>query len=221
MFSKVLVVDDVDIINLGTSTILRELKINSVDHACYCDEAYLKLKKALQEEAPYDLLVTDLSFVSDHRETNISSGPQLIEVVKKEMPHLKIIAFTVEDDLQTVKELWSSGLVAGYVCKGRKGSSELKKAIRACSKEQRFLSPQIELILKKRNTIILSNYDERLLKLLASGSTQDEIEAQFKKESRSPASRSSIEKRLKELRDDFGAKTTVHLVTLLKDFELI
>ncbi len=221
MFKKVLVVDDVDVINIGTMSMLQSLDISHIDHATYCDDAYLKLKKAEREDKSYDLLISDLSFIPDHRKTNINSGQELLKKVCKELPDIKTIAFTVEDDLHTIKSLWSSGLVDGYVCKGRNGSKDLLKAISACAAKKRFVSDQLELILKKSNTVVISDYDEHLLKLLASGKTQDQIQEEFVRDKIYPSSKSAIEKRLKDLRVKFDAQTTIHLVAVLREFGLI
>jgi len=221
MFKKVLVVDDVDIINIGTMSMLKSLAITHIDHAIYCDEAYLKLKTAAKGNNPYDLLISDLSFVPDHRKANITSGQELIHKVRKELPEVKIIAFTVEDDVQTIKSLWSSGIVDGYVCKGRSGSSDLLNAINSSYTKQRFISSHLETTLKKPNTVIISPYDEKLLTLLANGKTQDQIREQFIAEKISPSSKSAIEKRLKDLKVNFNAQTTIHLITILRDFGLI
>lgn len=221
MFKKVLVVDDVDVINIGTMSMLTSLEIAHIDHAIYCDDAYLKLKSAVRENNPYDLLISDLSFIPDHRKTTIDSGKELLKKVGQELPDIKTIAFTVEDDLQTINSLWSSGLVDGYVCKGRNGSKDLLDAINACFTNERFVSDHLELILKKPNTVVLSPYDERLLTLLANGKTQDQIREELIRDNISPSSKSAIEKRLKDLRINFNAQTTIHLVTILKEFGLI
>lgn len=221
MFKKVLVVDDVDIINIGTMSMLKSLAIDHIDHAIYCDEAYLKLKTAAKGNDPYDLLISDLSFIPDHRKTNINSGQELIHKIHQELPDIKIIAFTVEDDVQTIKSLWSNGLVDGYVSKGRNGSNDLLNAISNSYTKQRFISNHLENTLKKPNTVIISPYDEHLLNLLANGKTQDQIREQFISEKISPSSKSAIEKRLKDLKLSFNAHTTIHLITILKDFGLI
>jgi hypothetical protein len=54
-------------INKGVLTVIKGLNINNVQQVQYCDDANLKIKKAALENSPYDLLITDLSFVQDHR----------------------------------------------------------------------------------------------------------------------------------------------------------
>lgn len=221
MFKKVLVADDLDSINIGVAKVLEKMGITDVHHALYCDEAYLKAKKALHHSVPMELLICDLSFKADHRNVKLALGPDLIKAIKEDQPGLKIIVFSVEDHPQTIKKLLDSHQIEGYVCKDRKGLTELTEAIREVYQGRSYISPQIAAMLNKKNLITLQGYEVALLTRLANGFTQDEIEEQFKKEGISPSSKSSIEKRLKELKEEFNANTTVHLITILKDLRLI
>ena len=68
MFKKILIAEDLKGINEGIFSFLNDnLQIEKLEVVQYCDEAYLKYKKAILDEEPYDLLITDLSFVDDHR----------------------------------------------------------------------------------------------------------------------------------------------------------
>ncbi len=221
MFNKVLVAEDIDSINIGVAKVLESLQIRDVHHALYCDEAYLKAKKALQDGEPMELLICDLSFKADHRNVKLTSGPELIKALKYEQPGLKTIVFSVEDHPQTIKKLLDNHPIEGYVCKDRKGLTELTEAIQEVYAGNLYRSPNIASMLNKKNLITLQAYEVALLTRLANGLTQDEIEQQFKKEGISPSSKSSIEKRLKELKEEFNAQTTIHLITILKDLRLI
>ena len=46
MFNKVLVAEDLDTINLSVVQALKDLNVNEIHHAKYCDDAQLKIKKA-------------------------------------------------------------------------------------------------------------------------------------------------------------------------------
>jgi DNA-binding NarL/FixJ family response regulator len=221
MYNKVMVAEDIDSINIGVISLLQKLEVNEMNHVAYCDEAFLKAKRALQNNEPYELLICDLSFKEDHRDEKITSGQALIAALKKEQPDLKVIVYSIEDHPQTVKSLWESGLISGYVCKDRKGLTELEEAIKEVFKNNSYLSPQLERIFTKKNLFTLGDFEIRLLTDLANGLTQDEIEQRFKTSGVIPSSKSSIEKRIKELKEEFQANTTIHLVTILKDLRLI
>jgi DNA-binding NarL/FixJ family response regulator len=221
MFQRVLVAEDIDSINLAVSGLLKDLGISSVEHAQYCEEAWLLFKKAQRDGNPFELLICDLSFRLDHRPEKFKSGRELISALKEEDPDLKVLVNTIEDNPQTVRGLWESGDIDGYVSKDRHGMRDLREAIHAVNKGNKYNSVRIERLLKDDNMLILGDWEMELLSAIATGYTQDEIEGDFKKRGITPNSRSSIEKRLKELREDFGANTTPHLVGILKDLKLI
>ena len=221
MFQKVLVAEDMDSINLAVAGLLKDLGVPKVEHAQYCDEAWLLAKKALTMGEPFDLLICDLSFKNDHRTEKLTSGRELISALKKEDPNLKVLVNTIEDHPQIVRNLWESGNIDGYVSKDRHGMRDLKEAIETVNNSGKYNSVRIENLLKENNMLILGDWEMELLKAIATGHTQEEIQEDFKGRRIAPNSRSSIEKRLKELREDFGANTTPHLVGILKDLKLI
>ncbi len=221
MFKKVLVAEDMDSINHAVAAVLKELGILEVVHAQYCDKAWLLAKKALQDGEAFDLLICDLSFKLDHREEKISSGQELIAALKQEDASLKVIVNSIEDHPQTVKNLWETGNIDGYVCKDRNGLKELKEAIIRVDSGENYNSPAIENALKQSNLLILNDFEINIVKYLANGLTQDEIQEKLKNNNIKPSSKSAIEKRLKELREEFNANTNPHLIGIMKDLKLI
>lgn len=221
MFTRVLVAEDMDDINKGVVTKLSELDINKVQHVQYCDDAYFKIKKALQDENPFELLITDLSFKSDHREQKYPSGEALIDILKKEQPDLKIIVYSVEDRLQKVRFLVENYGINAYVCKGRRGLSELSHAISLVHDNRLYLSPQIDHAMHPQTNLEIDDYDLLLLKQLSVGLSQTEISTYFKNNNLSPNSLSSIEKRVNLLKIEFKASNAVHLISKVKDLGLI
>ena len=221
MFKKVLVAEDMDSINIAVAAVLKELGIEQVEHAQYCDKARVLAKKAILEGEPFDLLICDLSFKSDHRAEEIRSGKELINVLKQEDPRLRILVNSVEDHPQTVRSLWESGNIDGYVCKDRQGMRDLQEAILALQRGEAYNSEGIERIMNNNNILILKDWEMTLLNAIATGLTQDEIQEELKRKNISPNSKSSIEKRLKELREEFGANTTAHLIGILKDLKIL
>lgn len=221
MFKRILVADDIDSINHAVASVLESLNIKEVEYAQYCDNAYLKAKKAKLDRNPFDLLICDLSFKQDYRQERITSGQELIAILKKEDPSLKVIVHSIEDQPHTVKSLWESGNIDAYVCKDRRGMNELRDAIYNLAQGRTYNSPRIERSLKQENLVVLNYFEISLLSSIANGLTQDEIQEKFIKEKIQPSSKSAIEKRLKELRENFNAKTTPHLIGIVKDLKLI
>ena len=82
MFKKVIIAEDFDSINLAVMQVLSDIGVTEIHHAKYCDDAQLKIKKAILDNDPFDLLISDLSFKSDHREVKLASGEELIAWAK-------------------------------------------------------------------------------------------------------------------------------------------
>jgi len=175
MFKKILIADDLGSINKGVLTILRDVNIDNVIQVQYCDDAYLKIKKAIIDKEPFDVLITDLSFKEDHREQTIVSGEGLIAVLRNEYPDLKIIVYSVDDRLQKVRSLVSKFNINGYVCKGRNGLLELTQAIKTINNNTLYLSPQVTNALSRHKDIDIDDFDISLISHISKGLVQDEI----------------------------------------------
>lgn len=224
MLKKILIIEDVDSINLGLTVALKEKYHADIRNAKYCDEAFLKIKKAIIENAPFDLVITDLSFAEDHRENKITSGEQLIKNIRNEQPDVNIIVYSIEDRPYKIKSLFDDYQVEAYIVKGRESTHELIEAIDTISKSPKdntYISPRLSKILKEDLFLELEEYDIELIKKLSQGLTQDEISYMLKKEGRSPSSISSIEKRINKLKIFFKANNTIHLISIAKDMGII
>jgi DNA-binding NarL/FixJ family response regulator len=217
MFSKVIVADDLESINQGISNVLDTLKIKDVSNVQYCDDAYLKIKRAILDKNPYQLLISDLSFKKDDRLAKYTSGDTLIEILRKENIDIKVIVYSIEDRLQKVRKLFKDYKIDAYVCKGRNGLAELEKAVNQVSLNAQFISPSLEKALSKKNDLEITDYDVELLKQLSLGISKNNISDIFKTKNITPHSISSIEKRQNKLLIQFNANNAMHLVSIVKD----
>ena len=221
MFTKVLISEDMEDINKGVHASLCELGVKEIHQVQYCDDAYLRIKKAILDDAPFQLLISDLSFKSDYREQRFPSGEALIKTLKEEYPGLKIIVYSVEDRLQKVRTLITDYQIDAYVCKSRSGLMELAKAIKSVLNDTIYLSTEVSQAFNTNQDLEIDDYDIQLLKHLSNGLSQEEISTYFKTKKMSPSSLSSIEKRLNKLRITFKANNAIHLVATAKDLGLI
>lgn len=222
MFKKVIIAEDLEDINLGIEQTLKNLDIVNFQHAKYCDDAFLKIRKAILDNEPFDLLISDLSFKKDHREVKITCGDELVEKVRELQPDIKIIAYSVEDKSHRIKSLFENADIDGFVLKGRNSIEDLKKAIHITStSDQKFISHEVASALQEKNNFEIDDLDIQILKHLSSGTPQDEIIQIFKDLGIKPNSKSAMEKRLSKLKDFFKANNTVHLVSIAKDMGII
>ena len=222
MFTKVLIAEDLDTISIAIVQALEKLSITEIHHSKYCDEAYLKIKKALHDKVPYDLVISDLSFKIDHREEKLSSGEELLEAIKKVQPDIKTIIFSIEDKSFRIKSLFNNLGINAYVCKGRDSIQELQAAIqRIYNNEETKISNEVALALRDKTLFEIESYDIALLKSLAKGQTLDEISSEFKVSGIQPSGTSSLEKRINRLKIYFKANNNVHLIAITKDLGLV
>lgn len=218
MFKRVLVAEDIDSINIGVIQALHELEIVQIDHVKYCDDAILKIKKAIVDQNPYDLFISDLSFEQDHREVKVKSGEEAIQQIRVLQPELKIIVYSVEDKSFRIKSLFENNLINGYVQKGRNSIDQLKTAIiHLADSDELYLSPSLQHILKDKSSREIDDYDVKIIQQLSLGIKQDDLETRFKELGITPNSKSTIEKRISKLKDHFRANNTVHLIAIAKD----
>jgi DNA-binding NarL/FixJ family response regulator len=219
MFKKVLIAEDLDSISLTIIQTLADLSIADVHHAKYCDDAFLKIKKALYQNEPFDLLISDLSFKKDHRENKLNGGDELIEAVKRIQPNIKTIVFSIEDKSYKIKSLYDNLRINAYIIKGRNSIQELKKAIESISNNESYIIP--DELTKHKSIIEIEAYDISLLGLLSKGFLINEITTEFKNLGIIPNGSSSIEKRINKLKIYFKANNNVHLIAIAKDIGLI
>ncbi|MDI1255655.1 MAG: response regulator [Flavobacterium sp.] len=220
MFKKILIAEDIDSIGLGLSTILEKLHAAEIVHARYCDDALLKIKKAAQDDMPFELLITDLSFAPDHRQVKLQGGEDLIVAVRTLQPDIKIIVYSVEDRMYKIRRMLDFLHIDGFVWKGREGSGEILKAIDAIFNEGKYLSPRFSHIFNPAAVMEIREADIELIRLLSEGHSQPEISNILKAQNKN-SSTSYIEKRISSLKELFKAKNTLHLVSIAKDMGLV
>lgn len=215
MFKKVLIAEDFQGENHGIVETLREkLHVEELQEELYCDKAFTRLKVALKNKSPYELLITDLLFEADYTDRKLTSGIELIKASRALQPNLKVIVNSMEDNPMKINTLFKEQKINAYVCKGRHGLTELVNAIQEVYHNRTFVSPQISLNVTD-NVFELDEFDMTILKDLADGLTKKEISEKLKQRNITPNSESTIDKRVSKLFDEFGAKNTNHLIAKL------
>ena len=222
MFNKTLVVEDFDSVSTTMINAVKELSIPEIHLAKYCDEAHLKIKKALLSGNPYDLLICDLSFKNDHFKNKLNTGEELIAAIRKIQPDIKIVVFSVEDKSFKIKALFSDYGINAYISKGRNSIPELQKAILGIyNVNTTMLSTELAQAISNKTLLEIEAYDVELLKLIAKGFMMSKIASEFKNKGITPNGSSSLEKRVNKLKIYFKAKNNVHLIAIAKDLGLV
>ena len=223
MFERVIIVEDQQSMNFWMQQTLKELNINNVDYAYYCDDALTRLKHGLAGGNSFDLLITDLSFIEDGREQTLNTGTELIKAAKELQPGLKILVFSAEPSQDTVSALFQRPELAinGYVHKGRTDTLDLKAALEAIHKGKKFIPPAFQQSVRNKNSFKFSNYDVAIIEQLAQGTHQKKIPDHLKQQGMKASSLSSIEKRLNLIKESLGITKNEQLIAYCKDRKII
>jgi two-component system capsular synthesis response regulator RcsB len=221
MINKVLIAEDHESANFSIQKTLEELHIDQTNYVYYCDDALAEIEKGKQANQPYDLLITDLYFEEDHRIQQITSGSALIEAARKVQPDLRILVFSAERKAAIVEALYNTQQIDGYVRKARNDAKELKSAIEQISKNQRYLPRWYVHLLKNKNAYEFAPYEIAILSLLAQGIRQKEMPSYLQQNKMRPTGLSSIEKRLKHIREAFAFSNNEQLIAYCKEMGII
>jgi two-component system capsular synthesis response regulator RcsB len=145
----------------------------------------------------------------------------LIKAVRSIQPAIMILVFSGEDRAVNINKLYKQYKVDAYVRKARNDIKELKNAFEALTKRETYYSHAVLQILRQGNSFEFEDFDVTVIRLLAEGFRQKEIEIYLKENKIEPNSLSKVEKRLKELRDELGFKKNEQLVLFCKERGLL
>lgn len=221
MFKKILIAEDYESFNISVQKVVEDLKISQPKFDSYCDTAFDRIKMAIQENAPFELLITDLSFDADHKKQKLETGQQLVEAVRMIQPDLKVIVFSVEKRQEIIDKLFHDQKINAYVKKGREDVTDLKRAIKSVYNNERFISYDLKRPSKDKNAFEFSTFDTQLVSLLANGMLVKEIPLYLKERQIKPSSMSYIEKKLSNIRESLDVKSNEQLISVCKDFGII
>jgi two-component system capsular synthesis response regulator RcsB len=221
MFKRVLIAEDHESANISVQKTLADLGIEKADYVYYCDDALTRIKKSLQDEHPFDLIITDLSFEEDHRVQEICDGTALIKAIREIQPSIKIIVFSAENKPAIIDTLFKDFAIDGYVRKGRHDAKELKEAIITIYNNKKYLAPNLRQTIREKNSHEFTPFDITIISLLAKGTHQKKIPEHLSNNNIKPSGLSSIEKRLNLMKEVLGFSKNEQLIAFCKDMGII
>lgn len=220
MIRKVLIVDDHESVNISLQKTLADLGIVDVDIVSYCDDALQKVELHHQRSTPYDLVITDLYFESDHQVQQLNGGMALIAAIRNVQPGVKVLVFSAESKPAVIEMLFKLYHIDGYVRKARNDAKELKVAITQIDEGKSYY-PRKNTMAQLKHTYQFTQYDITLISLLASGILQKNIPDYLKQHNIRPSGLSSVEKRLNRMREALQLQKNEQLVIFCKDMGVI
>ena len=173
---KLLLADDHRVVREGLSAILEtKEEIQIVGEAKDGGEAVEQARQLLPDVILMDMRMPGMT------------GVEATRIIKREMPHIGIIALTMYDDQQHIFDLVRAG-ATGYLLKDS-DSTEILAAIRAVSKGESLIHPSVaskilaefSLLVEgkgKKKSFLEHDLTEReisVLRLVAEGKTNKEI----------------------------------------------
>jgi two-component system, NarL family, captular synthesis response regulator RcsB len=221
MFKKILIAESLDSILLGLSTSLQKHFEAHADIAKNGDSGLLKIKKAVNDNEDYDLIITSLGY-SNTNDSQIKSGEEFIETARHILPGIKVMVYSDDVHPYRIHKLFHYHKINAFVAHGPDSMPEIIDAVKMmATSEVVFLSPKYLPFNQNNLGVDLNDFDVRLLKYLSLGKSQPEISRIFITEGISHASVSTIEKRINKLRTDLNAVNTINLVVLAKEAGII
>jgi len=221
MFKRVLIAEDHESTSISVRKTLEELNITQTEYSYYCDDALMHIKKNINAEITFDLLITDLSFEEDHRKQELAGGVELINAIKQIQPNIKVLVFSAENKPALIDELFKKHGINGYVRKARHDAKDLKLAIDALSKGKTYISPDLKQSVKEKNTFEFTPYDIAIITQLSQGTLQKNIPVYLQENNLKPFGLSSVEKRLNMMKELLEFTKNEQLVAYCKDFGII
>jgi len=104
----------------------------------------MHIRKALQSGEPFDLLITDFSFVEDHREQELKGGEDLITAAKAVQEDIRIVVFSAEGRPAVIRSLYQDLGINAFVQKGRRDAEELSSAVETIVKGRTYMPLEIK-----------------------------------------------------------------------------
>lgn len=221
MINKVLIAEDHETANLSVQKTLEELGVAEPHYVFYCDDALLKIQKAKQANDLYDLLITDLYFEEDRSKQKLNGGMALIAAARKVQPELKVLVFSGEKKPAIIETLYEKLKINGYVRKARNDKRELQDAIQVLSHQERYFPRHLAQMIAKGHAYDFQPYDIAVLSQLAQGTRQKDIPGYLRQQKFKASGLSSIEKRLKLIRETLEFTNNEQLIAYCKDMGIV
>lgn len=221
MFKKVLIAEDHEHTNISVRKTLKDLGISQTEFRYYCDDALKLIEVAVNQEQPFDLLITDLSFEEDKNIQVINDGRALIKAARHLQPGLKVIVFSLENNVTVVDELFDGLDIDAYVRKARYDADDLKRAIDAVSNHKKYRSADLMRNKRIEKSYDFKAFDIEIITLLCNGTPQKNIPSYLQENNIKPSGLSSVEKRLSFIKTALNISSNEQLVAYCKDKKII
>lgn len=203
---KLIVVDDHPMVLEGLRSMFAQ--INFTELAATCSNAYEAIE-AIQQQQP-DIVITDINMPE-------ISGIELTAKIKKEYPHVKVIAMSTFNERSYVTQMVQNG-ADGYLVKNAT-KEEIEEAILSVYEGKLYMSVSTNMSPADKKEIsnipVISSREKEVLSLIAEGFTNGQIAEKLF------LSVYTVDSHRKSLLTKFAVNNTASLIKLAAKYNLI
>ena len=219
---RILIVDDHQLIIQGILTSLKEVGDFDIVTTNTCDEAF-QLIKTHQNNNPFQLLFTDLSFDNTTENTNLDGGEELIKAIRNNEIDIKVGVITGHTETNRVYNVISNLNPNAYLLKSKCDATEIGFAVQKMLANDFYYTHEVHQKIMRRNIIQIQMDDVaiQILKELPNHPKISNLEGIITKGDGSYLKLRSIETKLGNLRTDLNANNNTDLVLKAKELGII
>tara|TARA_B110001469_G_scaffold37235_1_gene37193 strand:+ start:5057 stop:5734 length:678 start_codon:yes stop_codon:yes gene_type:complete len=220
--TRILIVDDHQLVILGILYSLTKIGNFDVITTNTCDDA-LELILKHQNNHPFQIVLTDLSFDNGTKATKLDGGEALIKAIKNQNIAIKIGVITGHVETNRIYNVIQNLNPDAYLIKSKCGVTELGFAIEKMRANDFYYSHEVHQKIMRRN-ILQIQMDEvaiQVLKELPNHTKISNLEGVILKNDGSVIKLRSIETKLSNLRADLNANNNTDLILKAKELGII
>jgi len=219
---RILIADDHQLVIQGILCSLKEVGDFDVVTTTTCDEAF-QLIKTHQNNKPFQLLFTDLSFDNSTKDTNLDGGEELIKAIRNNEIDIKIAVITGHTETNRVYNVVSNLNPNAYLLKSKCDAIEIGFAVQKMLANDYYYTHEIHQKIMKRNIVQIQMDDVavQILKELPNHPKISNLEGVITKSDGSVIKLRSIETKLGILRTDLNANNNTDLILKAKELGII
>ena len=176
-----------------------------------------------QNNKPFQLLFTDLSFDNSTKDTNLDGGEELIKAIRNNEIDIKIAVITGHTETNRVYNVVSNLNPNAYLLKSKCDAIEIGFAVQKMLANDYYYTHEIHQKIMKRNIIQIQMDDVavQILKELPNHPKISNLEGVITKSDGSVIKLRSIETKLGILRADLNANNNTDLILKAKELGII
>ena len=219
---RILIADDHQLVIQGILCSLKEVGDFDVVSTTTCDEAF-QLIKTHQNNNPFQILFTDLSFDNSTKDTNLDGGEELIKAIRNNEIDIKIAVITGHTETNRVYNVISNLNPNAYLLKSKCDAIEIGFAVQKMLANDYYYTHEIHQKIMKRNIVQIQMDDVavQILKELPNHPKISNLEGVITKSDGSVIKLRSIETKLGILRADLNANNNTDLILKAKELGII